>query len=344
VESVRRTKIVATLGPKSWALAIIKLMILAGVDAFRINLSHAKSERDYEFFAKIIKSIRKIASNAGRDVKIIIDTPGHKFRFGEFVEREVVLGERLVLAWRDDPRNGDLPFHHKDYLAKMQKGQEIIVADGIPRFKVIKRIPAGVICEVSLAGLLEPRKGVTVRGFKIASLKLPHLTERDKRGSIFAKEVKAEQVVLSYGTSATQARAFKRYLASIGATCDPVFKYELEEAGKDLDGIVDESVVGYVGQGDLGLSITHSRVPAEGLKVIKAYSGVGKDCMVGTQLFDSMKRNPFPTHGESAGIYYWVEHRASALVLSDETSIGKYPVRAVEFLRDTILKAEAIFG
>ena len=147
---------------------------------------------------------------------------------------------------------------------------------------------------------------------------------------------------MSYGTSASQVDSFVRFYREIGGTGRVRFKYELEEAGLDLDSIVAASDSGYVGQGDLGLSITHHRVPVEAAKVVKAFRRAGKDCIVGTQLLTSMKENPFPTHGETAGICYHVIQGASGLVVSDETSMGDHPIRVVEVLAATIEQAESL--
>lgn len=339
---MRRTKIVVTLGPKSWDGQVIRGMILAGADIFRLNLSHVKSERDYTFLTKIVRLIKEIAVAVGRTVEIMADCPGHKFRLGYLVARELRLGQIVTLSPQQTVDNGNLPFPYKKFLAKMKPGQEVVVGDGRPRFSVREQAPPNVVCEVILPGLLEPNKGITVRGLNIGGLNLSSLTKADEVGLRFAVDIRADEVVMSYGTSAAQIDGFINFYRQLGGTGKVRFKYELEEAGSDLEGIVATSDSGYVGQGDLGLSITHHRVPVEAAKVVRAFRQAGKSCIVGTQLLTSMKENPFPTHGETAGICYHVIQGASGLVVSDETSVGNHPVRVVEVLAATIEQAESL--
>ncbi len=340
---MRRTKIIATLGPKSWDLGIIRIMILAGADVFRLNLSHVNLESSFAFLANIIKLIRQLANELNRPVEIMVDTPGHKFRLGQLVERQVRLGDRLELTSTETPTDGLLPFPYNNYLAAMKVGQEIIVGDGVPRFIVETEGSPNVVCRVSLAGDLKPGKGLTARGLRIASLGLPHLTEQDQRGLQFAVDVGAEQVVMSYGTSALQMHHFIAAYRALGGTGKALFKYELEEAGGDLPAIVEVSDGGFIGQGDLGLSIASESVPAESAKVVRAFGQSGKPCIIGTQLLTSMLHHPFPAHGERAGIYYNVSISASGLMLSDETSVGEYPAEAVQVLARLVSAAEKCF-
>ncbi len=334
----RRTAIVVTLGPKSWDREVLRGMIQAGANVVRLNLSHVKSTRDYTFLATIVRMVREIAEDLGQLVEIMVDCSGHKFRLGQFVERVIRLGDSLELTSNPDPENGEIPFPYQHYLSLMKVGQEIVIGDGFPRFRVVQESAPNVLCKVSLGGMLEPRKGVTVRGVRISDLHLSHLTEKDERGLEFAVKVSADVVVMSYGTSARQLAAFIKQYRELGGKGQIAFKYELGEAWDDLAAIVAGSDVGFVGQGDLGLSIPSENVPAEARRVVAAYRAAGKPCIVGTQLLSSMKSHPFPTHGERAGIYYCVGIRATALMVSDETSVGEFPIQVVESL-DRIIRA-----
>ena len=177
---MRRTKIVVTLGPKSWDGQVIRGMILAGANEFRLNLSHVKSERDYAFLTKIVRLIRDIATAVDRSVEIMADCPGHKFRLGYLVAREVKLSQIVTLSPQQTTDNGNLPFPYKKFLARMEPGQEVIVGDGRPRFRVREQAFPNVVCEVILPGLIEPNKGITVRGLNIGGLNLSSLTKADE--------------------------------------------------------------------------------------------------------------------------------------------------------------------
>ena len=340
---MRRTQIVVTLGPKSWSREVIRGMIQAGADVMRLNLSHVRSVHDYRFLSGVVRAVREIAKEVGRLVGVMVDTPGHKFRLGEFIEREVRLGDALELTSSADLQNGEIYFPNQDYLSLMRVGQEVVIGDGFPRFRVVQDASPNVLCKVSLAGLLEPFKGLTVRGgLRIGDLNLSPLTEKDERGFQFAVEVGADQVVMSYGTSANQLIVFTKRYRELGGTGRVLFKYELGEAGDDLEAIVQASDGGFVGQGDLGLSIPSEEVPKEAERVVLAYRNQDKSCIVGTQLLSSMKSHPFPTHGERAGIYFNVMIGATALMVSDETSIGDFPMEVVEVLARNIRAAEKI--
>ncbi len=339
----RRTRIIVTLGPRSWDSRTIKSMIAAGADIVRLNLSFAKSEQHYAFLAKVVRHVRETGANFGKTVTIMVDCPGHKFRLRQFAEREVHVGDMVELS-ADDKTNGALPFPYRKLLSKMQVGQEVLIADGQPRFKITRTDAGKVIGEITLGGFLEPDKGLTVRGLKISSLNLPALSKADKRGLQFAVDVGAEEVVMSYGTSAKQTLSFSDYYRRLGGKGKIRVKIELEEAVERVEEVAAVSDGGLVGQGDLGLSVSHQRVVTAGTKVVRTYLQAGKPCYVGTQLGTSMKQNPFLTHGETAGIFYWVYTRADGLMVSDETSMGKHPVRVVEALDATIREAESFFS
>lgn len=318
-------------------------MILAGVDIFRLNLSHIDVLHGYSFLANIIRHARDMAQEVGRPVEIMIDHPGHKFRLGEFVEREVEEGDPFFLTCAT-LNDGEIPCPHENYLLALENDQEILIGDGVPRLKVVKPATAScptVLCEVTLAGLLEPNKGVTARGLSISSLNLPAMTDADEQGQQFGVDVGAEHVVMSYGTTARQMGVFVKRYRQLGGLGRTWFKYELEEAGRDLAGIVTVSDGGFVGRGDLSLSIPSQELPAETVTVIKAFGLANKPCIVGTQILSSMKTHPFPTHGERDGVYRNVEKGAWGLMVSDETSNGKYPVEVIQALNRLIIAAES---
>jgi len=339
---VRKTKTIATLGPESWGREVLRGMIAAGADILRINLSYVSLGHGYDFLAEVVAEARKIAHDLGRVVEIMIDLPGHKFRLGEFIDRKVKLGDSIELTSKVILQDGQVPFPYEDYLSLMRVGQEIIFGDGIPRLEVVEEGSKVVQCKVTLAGLLKSHYGLTARGLKVADLGLPSLTKADHLGLKFAIRVKAEQVVMSYGTSAKQMDTFIKCYRGLGGFGKVLFKYELAEAGNDLEAIVSVSDGGFVGQGDLGLSVPSEFVPGEAAKVVDAFRVAGKPCIVGTQLLTSMKKHPFPTHGERAGVHYNVLIGATGLMVSDETSMGEFPVEVVQILVRLINAAEGI--
>ncbi|MSU44665.1 hypothetical protein EXS45_00565 [Candidatus Nomurabacteria bacterium] len=341
---MRKTNIIVTLGPASYDPEVVRGMISAGADVFRLNLSHVNSSDDYPFLVGVVKMVRRIAGEQGKTIEIMVDCPGHKFRLGHFVARKVRLGGLLELTVNQMPQNGEISFPYPNFMSLLEQGQEVVIGDGVPRFEVVRiasQESPNVLCKVTLPGLLEPRKGFTVLGFKIANLLLPHLTEADKRGLEFAIEVKAEQVVMSYGTTVVQLNAFNVHYSELGVMGKVLFKYELGEAWSDIDDIVNASDGGFVGQGDLGLSVPSEYVPHEAMRVISAYIAKGKPCIVGTQLLASMKNHLFSTHGESAGIYLYVLKGATGLMVSDETSVGAHPIEVVKTL-DLLIRAAEV--
>jgi pyruvate kinase len=332
---VKETEIIATLGPSSFVEGIIRQMLEAGAGKFRLNLAHDSVKYSRNFLGEVVILSRKIAHDLGRTVEIMADIPGHKIRLGEFVSREVRLGDPVELVLKD-PKDGQIPFPHKKYLLSMKVGQMIILGDGIPRLQVVKVGSGLVMCEVVLAGLLEPKKGLTVRGFQIASLGLPPFTKADDLALKFAIGIEAEKVVMSYGTSAKQLSLFTRRYRSLGGKGDVYFKCELKEAVSDLDAIVEGSDGGFVGRGDLSLSMPSELVPNEVAKVVSAYRAKGKPCIVGTQLFSSMRKHPFCTMAEADGVYFNVAAGATDLMVSDETATGDFPVDVVKIMRRLI--------
>ncbi|MEI6660016.1 MAG: pyruvate kinase [bacterium] len=343
---MRKIQIVATLGPASYGEVVIRRMMQAGVNVFRFNLSHVRSEDDYPFLAGVIALIRRMAAVLRKVVDIMVDCPGHKLRLGEFVGREVSVGDLIELTTNLSPENGEIPFPYERFLTLLRVGQEVLIGDGCPIFEVVRESSlehSNVLCRVTMAGLLEPRKGFTVRGFKIADLDLPHLTQKDERGVRFAVEVAADQIVMSYGTTAVQVAAFKEYYLSLGGSGKILFKYELGEAGEDLAAIVSITDGGFVGLGDLRLSVRPEHIVSEVEKVVRAYRAQGKSCIVGTGLLASMKKSAIQSsEQEVLWISYLISLCVTGLMVSDETSVGFYPVEVIETLDRLIRAAEVV--
>lgn len=238
---------IATLGPSSYKL--IEQLVAAGVDVFRLNLSHFKRDSELPFLAKMIGKIRQYAKALGRKVEIMVDCPGHKFRLGQFEKRLLSEGDILHLSLNELSVNGDIPFPHAEYWSMIEPGQEILIGDGVPRFDVESRKGDVLECRVTMRGLLEPFKGLTARGLRVNDLNLPPYTEQDERALVFAVSQEVEQVVMSYGTTAAQTQKFSMlYREGLKGKGEVIFKYELKEASDDLSGIIEVSNGGFVGR------------------------------------------------------------------------------------------------
>ncbi len=275
----------------------------------------------------------------------MVDCPGHKLRLGQFAPRMVITGEPLELTLESDPQNGEIPFLYERFFRLLKAGQEVLIGDlGGVEFKVVREasdLYPNVLCRVTSSGLLEPGKGFTVRGFKISELNLPHLTEKDRRGVQFAVEVKADIVVMSYGTTANQMKFFARHYRILGGKGKVLFKYELGEAGDDLLAIVEASDGGFLGLGDLRLSVLPEEIVAHVEKVVRAYRAAGKECIIGTGLLASMKiMGEHSNEKEVLWIHYLIALLVTGLMVSDETSVGLFPVEVIETLDRIIREAE----
>jgi pyruvate kinase len=318
----RRTKIVATLGPASASEELVLGLARAGMDGARLNFSHGTHEQHAEY----ARVVRKAQDEVGRPIPLIADLQGPKLRIGE-LEAPVELdpGDEVFVTG-DGARDGELPVRPAVVGQVLQPGHDILIDDGMVRLRV-EAVEAGrARCAVVVGGVVAEHKGVNVPGVPVP---IPSLTRKDAEDLEFALGLGVDFVALSFVRSVADVRDLKSLIEQAGSPAHVIAKIEKAEAVDALVPILDESDAVMVARGDLGVEIGPEVVPLLQKRIIRAALDRGKPVITATQMLESMVHQQEPTRAEASDIANAVLDGTSALMLSEETAIGEYPLEAV---------------
>jgi pyruvate kinase len=322
---LRKVKILATLGPASSSASMIRKLMLAGADAFRINMSHGTHAQK----AKLVEVIRGLEKEFHRPTTILFDLQGPKLRVGNFQggSAELVKGDRFILD-RDREVGGsgrvDLP--HPELFEAIGKGDRVLIDDGKIRLKVIEALDQQITAEVMVGGTISDHKGVNVPDVVVP---IPALTEKDKADLQFALEQKADWIALSF-VQRPEDVAEAREL--IGEKASLMAKIEKPAAIDRLNDIIALSDGVMVARGDLGVELPPEDVPPLQNKIVAAARQFGKPVVVATQMLESMVSSPTPTRAEVSDVATAIYDGADAVMLSAESATGQFPCEAVQMM------------
>ncbi len=326
---VRRTTIVATLGPASRSPEVIRQMIHAGMDVARINFSHGSHAEH----AETITRLRAIAAELDTPITILQDLQGPKVRVGTLPETGLTLsaGDTVQLVPESEYRGqaGVIPLDYPHAAEDAKAGMTVLLADGMFEFEVTEVKGKTVWCRVVEGGVLKSRKGVN---FPECNLRLPSLTDKDKQDLAFGLSQNVDWVSLSFVRSAKDLVELKRLLDGHGAVKPIIAKIEKPQAIEHLDEIVAEASGLMVARGDLGVEVSPEKVPLLQKLIIEKCNRAGKPVITATQMLESMIHEPRPTRAEASDVANAIIDGTDAIMLSGETAIGEYPVRAVEMM------------
>lgn len=328
---MRRTKIVATVGPASRDPVIIRKLI-PHVDVFRINFSHG----DRGSHLEEIRTIRRESKALGRTVAVLQDLPGPKIRVGKMEGGAVELrqGDRVTLD--SDEAEGTrarIPVNYPALLGSVAKGDILHLADGIIKLRVEDAGPSAARCIIVAGGVLGSGKGVNAPGVK---LRIEYPTEKDVSHLRFGVRQKVDFVAASFVRTAADVRAIRSHIPKDGPML--IAKIEKAEGVRNFEGILSEADGAMVARGDLGIEVPIETVPAIQKKIIGKCNESEKPVIVATQMLVSMVNFPVPSRAEVTDVSTAILEGTDAVMLSDETTVGKYPVEAVKML-DRIARA-----
>lgn len=333
---MRRTKIVATIGPASSSPKIIDELLLAGVNVVRLNLSHGAQE-DHR---AVISDIRAAAQRLDLPVAILLDLRGPKIRTGLLEKGSVDLkpGQMITITTEEIKGNERLiSTTYKDLPKDVKPGDRILIDDGLIEVKVRSVSLELVNCEVVYGGILKESKGMNLPGVNVSA---PALSEKDINDLDFGISQGVDYVALSFVRKAADVLDLKDYLREKGADIPVIAKIEKPEAMENLEAILEESDGIMVARGDLGVELSPEEVPIAQKKMIAMANAAGKAVITATQMLESMINNPRPTRAEASDVANAVFDGTDALMLSGETAVGKYPVKAVEMMVKITVEAE----
>ena len=331
---MRKTKIVATLGPSSWEEDMIKKLVEEGVDGFRFNFSHA----GYEIFEKVYFYIRSI--DREKRLPIIGDLQGPVVRIGELEPLPVKRGDTVQFVYGEKSELGErtVPVPNRLIFEVLREGDEILLESGRLAFRVTSIESERVTCEVLVDGIVNPRKTLAIRG---KDLPLPSLTEKDIRDIKFAVEKGFDAIALSFVRSGDDIQRLREILYDLDAEDTKIIaKIETKSAVENIDEIVEKADVILVARGDLAIYYNLEEIYRIQKYIVEKARSEGKPTIIATQLLESMIDNPIPTRSEVVDVITAVKMGSDALMLAGETAAGKYPLEAVRWLVRIIGEAE----
>ena len=338
---LRRTKIVATLGPASDREGVLEAMLKAGVDVVRLNFSHGTADDHRRRLARV----REIAAQLGRSVAALGDLQGPKIRVARFKEGAVYLeeGQPFVLDMAMDSDAGDIHGVGCDYKTladDVTAGDRLLLDDGRVVLDVTRVEGKQVHTEVVVGGKLSNHKGINKQG---GGLSAPALTEKDKTDLKTAVEIGVDYLAISFPRSAEDMLEARRLLGEEGKEIGLVAKVERAEAVADdatLDGIIEASEAVMVARGDLGVEIGDAKLVGVQKRMIKRARSLNRAVITATQMMESMISAPLPTRAEVFDVANAVLDGSDAVMLSAETAAGDYPLETVEAMARVCLGAE----
>jgi pyruvate kinase len=336
--SPRRTKIVATLGPVSSSRESVLALAQAGIDAARLNFSHGT----HEDHAERARLVREVQEELGRPIAVVADLQGPKLRVAELAEPVLLAPDDEVnLVFGEDPADGELPIAPAAIGEVLQVGHEVLIDDGLLRFRVDVVERGRAACTVLVGGLVSSNKGVNVPGVPVP---IPSLTKKDVDDLEFALDLGVDYVALSFVRSAADVRDLRELIDQAGSEARVIAKIEKAEAVDALDAILLETDAVMVARGDLGVEIGVAAVPLLQKRIVLASLDRGKPVITATQMLESMVHQPDPTRAEASDVANAILDGSSALMLSGETAVGEYPVEAVSYMDQIAREVEPVIG
>ena len=331
---LRRTKIVATIGPACSDPKTLLEMAKAGMDVARLNFSHA----DHETHEKSLNMVRDINKKNGAHITVLQDLQGPKIRIGNLNEPvKVKAGDVLTIRSDTEEHKGNvLPIQYESFAVDVNVGDTVLIDDGKVECKVIETNNKNrVKIKVNAGTLIQSRKGVNLPETNIS---IPTITEKDFKDIDFAIKHDVDWVALSFVRSADDIKLLKELIRLKNGVSKVIAKIEKPEALENLDEIIEAADGLMVARGDLGVEIPMEELPAWQKRIIKKSNKAGKPVILATQVMETMTENIRPTRAEANDVANALVDGADAVMLSGETSVGKHPVRVVSSM-DRILKS-----
>ncbi|MBE0566100.1 MAG: pyruvate kinase [Krumholzibacteria bacterium] len=335
-----KTKIICTIGPASRSPEVLEKLIQAGMNVCRLNFSHGTHTEH----AALIRDIRATAARLAAPVAIMQDLAGPKIRTGSIADGgtvTLVAGRRLVLTNRDVPGDADqVGLTYPDLPLNVRAGDTILLADGAMQLRVDATTDTDVICTVEVGGELGSHKGINLPG---RSINAAILSDKDKSDLVFGLEQGVDWIALSFVRTAHDVETVKKRIAAAGKNTPLIAKIEKFEALDNIDEIIAAADGIMVARGDLGVEIPLERVPRAQKMLIARTNAAAKPVITATQMLKSMVDSPRPTRAEVTDVANAIYDGTDAIMLSEETAVGRYPVKAVEVMSRVALDVEGSF-
>jgi len=337
---MRKTKIICTLGPASEDSEIIRQMLEAGTDVFRLNMSHAK----HEWVRDIVPRVRALAQQLGRNVALLLDTQGPSIRTGVLKhDLSLAVGDVLEItaggAKNTEPNS--ITMNYDDLIDDVSVGDVVLLDNGLMQVRVVEKGDNRIRTTVLTAGTLGSRRHINLPGVHV---NLPALTEKDLADVALGIELGVDFVALSFARKKEDLEKLRQVLQKSGSSAQVVAKIESQSAVREIDAMIGAADVILIARGDLGIECPMEELPIIQRRIVKRCLRLGKPVIVATQLLESMVNHPVPTRAEITDVANAVFEQADAIMLTGETTAGRYPVECVNVLNRVALRIERSGG
>ena len=335
--ALRRTKIIATLGPATESEEMLVKLIGAGVDVIRLNMAHAT----HDWTREVIRRVRRAGQTAGREVAIMMDIKGPEIRTGDLeVPLELKAGEIFDFtvkpgAFREhaeEVRSVDV--NYRNLVNDIKVGDTVLVDSGLIRLEVLEKHDAHIRCRVLTPGSLTSRRHINLPGVHV---NLPSFTQKDKADTIVGIEEGVDFIALSFVREASDIEMLRVFLKERNSRARIVAKIEDQSAIDNLDDIIRATDALMVARGDLGIEVPLQELPVIQRRAVRTCLAIGRPVIIATHMLESMINQPMPSRAEITDVANAVYEQADCVMLSGETTIGKYPLESVQIL-DTIAR------
>jgi pyruvate kinase len=337
---MRKTKIICTLGPATEKTEILRQLIQKGTDVFRLNMSHAS----HDWVREIVPRIRALAQKAGRPVALLLDTQGPAIRTGD-LKANLHLKPGDILEFTVDGAKSkerySVEVNYRGFVDDVTVGNTILVDNGLIKLLVLSKGRKRVRCKVLTRAILGSRRHINLPGVHV---NLPSLTRKDLADVSLGVEIGADFIGLSFVREKSDIEQLRKLLSRKKSKAQIVAKIEDQLAVRSIDKMIESTDVIMVARGDLGIECPMEELPIIQRRIVKKCIHFGKPVVVATQLLESMITNPLPTRAEITDVANAVFEQADALMLSGETTIGRYPVECVEVLHRVAMRIERSGG
>ena len=337
---MRKTKIICTLGPATEKTEILRQLIQKGTDVFRLNMSHAS----HDWVREIVPRIRTLAQKADRPVALLLDTQGPAIRTGD-LKANLHLKPGDILEFTVDGAQSkerySVDVNYRGFADDVTVGNTILVDNGLIKLLVLSKARNRVRCKVLTRAILGSRRHINLPGVHV---NLPSLTRKDLADVSLSVEIGADFIGLSFVRKKSDIEQLRNLLLRKKSKAQIVAKIEDQLAVRSIDKMIESTDVIMVARGDLGIECPMEELPIIQRRIVKNCLRLGKPVIIATQLLESMITNPLPTRAEITDVANAVFEQADALMLSGETTIGRYPVECVEILRRVAVRTERSGG
>jgi pyruvate kinase len=337
---LRKTKIIATLGPASESPENLRALIEAGVNVFRLNMSHAS----HDWVRAIVPTIRKVAADLGTHTGILMDTQGPAIRTGDLPTKlDLKVGDILEFTVRGarSEEHYSVDVNYDGLINDISEGDTVLVDNGVMHMKVLSKRENKIRCEVLTPGKLGSRRHINLPGVKV---NLPPLTAKDHADIEVGAQLGVDFVALSFCREPSDIEELRAALLQHGSTARVIAKIEDQHAVRTIDGIIRASDIIMIARGDLGIECPMEELPIIQRRIIKRCIALGRPVIVATHMLESMIENPLPTRAEITDIANAVFEQADAIMLSGETTVGKYPIECVKIFHRVACRIERSGG